>query len=98
MIVNMSEQASQCEIAHIVDRIRELGYQAHITQGEERTIIAAVGSSRHRAGLEALKAAPGVYDVVAIAQPFELVSRQSRRIRTVVDISGVRIGGPEAVV
>src|SRR5260370_16071372 len=93
MIVNMSEQATQQEIAHIVDRIRELGYQAHITQGAERTIIAAVGSSGRRAELEALKAAPGVDDVVAIAHPFKLVSRQARGVRSVVDVGGVRIGG-----
>src|SRR5258708_29411370 len=98
MIVNMSEQATQQEIAHIVDRIRQLGYQAHITQGAERTIIAAVGSSGRRAELEALKAAPGVDDVVAIAHPFKLVSRQARGVRSVVDVGGVHIGGPEAIV
>ncbi len=98
MIVNMAEQATQQEIAHVADRIRELGYQAHITQGAERTIIAAVGSSGRRAELEALKAAPGVDDVVAIAHPFKLVSRQARGVRSVVDVGGVHIGGPEAIV
>ncbi len=98
MIVNMSDQATQLQIAHVVDRIRELGYQAHITQGAERTIIAAVGSSGRRSELEALKAAPGVDDVVAIAHPFKLVSRQARGARSVVDVGGVCIGGPEAIV
>src|SRR5260370_3111421 len=97
MIVNMSEQATQQEIAHIVDRIRELGYQANSTEGAERTIIAAVGRSGRRAEVEALKAAPGVDDVVAIAHPFKLVSRQARGVRSVVDVGGVRIGGPEVV-
>lgn len=98
MIVNMSDKATAREITHVVDRIRELGYQAHITQGAERTIIAAVGSNGRRAELEALKAAPGVEDVVPIAHPFKLVSRQVRGARTVVDVGGVLIGGPEAVV
>ena len=44
MIVNMSEKATEQEIAHIVDRIREAGYTPHLTRGVERTIVAAVGA------------------------------------------------------
>ena len=43
MIVNMSEKATEQEINHIIDRIREAGYQPHVTRGTERTIVAAVG-------------------------------------------------------
>ena len=97
MIVNMSEDASEEQIQHIADRIREAGYQAHITRGTQRAIVAAVGSGR-RNEIEALQAAPGVEGVVAIAQPFKLVSRQVHPSRTVVDVGGVQIGGPEIVV
>ena len=48
--------------------------------------------------LEALKAAPGVEDVVPIAHPFKLVSKQTKSGRTQVDVGGVIIGGEEAVV
>jgi 3-deoxy-7-phosphoheptulonate synthase len=98
MIINMSETATEQEIQHVVERIRECGYQAHLTRGSERTIVAAVGSSGRRNEIEALKAAPGVDDVVAIAQPFKLVSRQTKPERTVVDVGGVRIGGEHIVV
>ena len=37
-------------------------------------------------------------NVVAIAQPFKLVSRQVKPERTVVNVNGVAIGGPEIVV
>src|SRR5438270_555738 len=97
MIVNMSEKATEQEINHVIERIREAGYQPHITRGTERTIVAAVGSGR-RHEIEALQVAPGVDTVVAIAQPFKLVSRQVRPERTVVRILGVAIGGPEVVV
>ena len=46
MIVNMSEKATEQEINHVIERIREAGYQPHITRGTERTIVAAVGSGR----------------------------------------------------
>jgi 3-deoxy-7-phosphoheptulonate synthase len=97
MIVNMSEGASEQEINHVIDRIREAGYQPHITRGTSRTIVAAVGSGR-RHELEALRAAAGVEDVVAIAQPFKLVSRQVKPHRTVVNVGDVAIGGEAVVV
>src|SRR5579859_5950204 len=97
MIVNMSEKATEQEINHIIERIREAGYQPHVTRGTERTIVAAVGSGR-RHEIEALQVAPGVDNVVAIAQPFKLVSRQVKPDRSIVKINGVSIGGPEVVV
>jgi 3-deoxy-7-phosphoheptulonate synthase len=97
MIVNMSEKATEEQIQHVIDRIREAGYQPHTTRGTERTIVAAVGSGR-RHEIEALQVAPGVDNVVAIAQPFKLVSRQVNPERTVVYVDGVAIGGPEVVV
>src|SRR5207302_10145155 len=57
-----------------------------------------VGSGGRRHELEALRAAPGVEDAVAIAQPFKLVSHHAGRQRTVVNVDGVRIGGGEVVV
>src|ERR1700739_4001165 len=97
MIVNMSEKASEDQIAHVIERIREAGYQPHVTRGVERTIVAAVGSAR-RHEIEALLVAPGVENVVPIAQPFKLVSRQVRPERSVVKVGGVAIGGPGGVV
>ena len=98
MIINMSERATEQEIQHVIDRIKEAGYQAHVTRGAERTIVAAIGSGGRRHELEALQAAPGVEAVVAIAQPFKLVSKQVKPSGTVVDIAGVRIGAGEVVV
>jgi len=98
MIINMSEQATQQEIEHVVERVKEAGYHAHVTRGEERTIVAAVGSGGRRHELEALAAAAGVADVVAISDPFKLVSRQAKPQRTVVNVGGVRIGDGSLVV
>jgi 3-deoxy-7-phosphoheptulonate synthase len=98
MIVNMSDNATEQQIDHIIQRIREAGFQPHVTRGTERTIVAAVGSGGRRHEIEALSVAPGVDNVVAIAQPFKLVSLQTRPQRSMVDVAGVKIGGPEVVV
>ncbi len=103
MIVNMSDNATEEQIDHIIQRIREAGFQPHVTRGTERTIVAAVGSGGRRHEIEALSVAPGVDNVVAIAQPFKLVSRQTRPQPSVVSVGGgknggVKIGGPGVVV
>jgi 3-deoxy-7-phosphoheptulonate synthase len=108
MIVNMSDSATEQQIEHIIQRIREAGFQPHVTRGTERTIVAAVGSGGRRHEIEALSVAPGVDNVVAIAQPFKLVSRQTRPQGSVVSVGGgktggttigeITIGGPEVVV
>src|SRR5246127_1565970 len=97
MIVNMSEEATEQEISHVIERVREAGYQPHVTRGTTRTIVAAVGSGR-RHEIEALRVAPGGEDVVPIAQPFKLFSRQVKPHRSIVDVGGVPIGGDGVVV
>jgi len=94
----MSDSATPEQIEHVIQRIREAGFQPHITRGTERTIVAAVGSGGRRHEIEALSVAPGVDTVVAIAQPFKLVSRQTRPEPSVVNVGGVKIGGEEVVV
>ena len=98
MLVNMSTSATKPEINHVIERIRECGFQAHVIEGAERTVIGVVGNSGRRAEIQALRAAPGVEDVIQIATPFKLVSRQLRQTRTIVDVGGVRIGAEELVV
>jgi 3-deoxy-7-phosphoheptulonate synthase len=56
-----------------------------------------VGSGR-RHEIEALQVAPGVENVVPIAQPFKLVSRQVKPHRTIVRVGEVEIGGDTVVV
>jgi len=99
MIINMISGATEEQINHIVERIKECGFQPHLIQGAERTVIGVVGKNRGRRNeVEALRAAPGVEEVIPIAQPFTLVSRELQPERTVVEVAGVRIGGPEIVV
>src|SRR5215813_6373749 len=98
MVINMAANASEAELQHVIDRVKECGFQPHVTRGTERAIVAAVGTGGSRSALEALKAAPGVEDVVPIAHPFKLVSRQTRGERSCVNVGDVCIGGADAVV
>jgi 3-deoxy-7-phosphoheptulonate synthase len=98
VIINMMLGASEEQIAHVIAVVEQAGYQPHTIRGTERTIVAAVGSGGNRIQLEALQAAPGVEEVVAITHPFKLVSRQVHPAPSVVMVRGVPIGGDEFIV
>jgi 3-deoxy-7-phosphoheptulonate synthase len=99
MIINMAVDATEEQIDHVVKRIQECGFNAHLSRGEERAVIGVVGKSeKHRGELEALQAAPGVEEIIRISHPFKLASRNFRPEGSVVELGkGVTIGGPEIV-
>ena len=100
MIVNMATNATEEQIDHVVVRIKECGCQAHLSRGEERTVIGVVGrSEQHQSELEALLAAPGVEEIIRITHPFKLASRNFRPEGSIVELGkGVSIGGAEVIV
>ncbi|MFZ3199910.1 MAG: 3-deoxy-7-phosphoheptulonate synthase [Candidatus Acidiferrales bacterium] len=100
MIVNMQVGATDEQINHVVERIKECGFQAHLIRGEERTVIGVVGNSnQRRSELEALSSAPGVGEIVKISHPFKLAARSCRPEGTIIELGkGVTIGGNEVVV
>ena len=100
MIVNMATSATEEQIDHVVVRIKECGCQAHLSRGEERTVIGVVGrSEQHQSELEALLAAPGVDEIIRISHPFKLASRNFRPEGSIVELGkGVSIGGAEVIV
>jgi len=100
MIFNMLGDATDEQINHIVDRIKECGYEAHLIRGKERTVIGVVGNSRtSREELLALSSAPGVEEIVRISHPYKLAARSVRPEGTVIELGkGVTVGGKEVVV
>jgi len=92
MIVAMRAEATEEQINHICDRIREFGYTPHIIRGTERTVIAAVGPGDKKEHIEDLKSADGVENAFPIMQPFKLVSKEVKKQKSAVSIGDVTIG------
>jgi 3-deoxy-7-phosphoheptulonate synthase len=98
MIITMKSVASEAQVEHVCERIREFGYAPHIIRGSERVVIGAVGRGDNKDHLQSLAAADGVESVTPILQPFKLVSRQIKPEKTVVRVGDVSIGGNEFTV
>jgi len=96
MVVVMSPDATDEDIAAVVARVEAVGGEAFVSKGLVRTIIGLVGDidSFHHLNLRTLK---GVADVHRISDPYKLVSRQHHRDRSTVWVgSAVRVPiGPE---
>jgi 3-deoxy-7-phosphoheptulonate synthase len=97
MIIVLKPEASEREIDHVLDRLRELGLKSHISTGEERTIIGVIGDDRILQN-QPLTAFPGVESVTPILAPWKLVSREFKRDNTVIDVGGVKIGGKKLAI
>ena len=92
MMVIMHESATDQEVARVCARVEEAGASAHISLGERVTVIGVIGDREAITQLP-LEAMPGVDRVVAILRPYKLVSREFQDRDSVIDVSGVKIGG-----
>ncbi|MDX6673052.1 MAG: 3-deoxy-7-phosphoheptulonate synthase [Solirubrobacteraceae bacterium] len=93
MMIVMKAEATPEEIRAVVERVESAGARAHVSEGEEVTVIGAVGDREHvqRLGLEGHS---GVEQVIPILKPYKLASSQfARGERTVLDIGGRKVGG-----
>src|SRR4051794_38294486 len=94
MMIVMKSDASEADVASVVERVKGAGARAHVSTGEEVTVIGAIGDREHVQRLE-LEMAPGVDRVVPITKPYKLASEQIKHgEQTVLEIGGRRIGGP----
>ena len=93
MIIVIRPNASQEEIAEVVEEVRKLGYTPHPIKGELQTVVAAIGDERTHHTLESLNVLPQVDSVLRVQKRYKLVSRESHPESSVVDVDGVPVGG-----
>ena len=97
MIIVLKPEATPQDIEHLVDRLRSLGLKSQITKGEERTVVGVIGDERVLQG-QPLTVFPGVESVTPILAPWKLVSREFQSRDSVIDVAGVKVGGPKIAV
>lgn len=97
MVIVMASRKKE-DVDFVVRKVEELGYKAHLIQGVERTVIAAVGDEREKFRLQALESLPHVEKVYPILKPFKLAGREAHSHDTIVNVGGMAIGGDEFVV
>lgn len=96
MIIVMSRRAAEADIAGVVAFIRSRGLREHISHGDERTVIGAIGDDRVLSVRE-VQTLPEVEKAVRILDTWKTVSRENRAEDSRVAAKGVAFGGGETV-
>jgi 3-deoxy-7-phosphoheptulonate synthase len=98
MIIVLSKKATQQNKDEIIRKLKKLGYRVDVSQGEERTLLGAIGPNMEgkKMIMEQLSTLSYVENVVPILKPYKLVSSELRK-HSVVDVSGVAVGGRKLV-
>ncbi len=97
MIVIMAPGATRAQMDNVIARVEQMGCGAHLSQGEERTIIGIIGNGRP-VDPEQIGRMAGVERVVPILRPFKLASRDFHPQDSVIKLNGVSIGGQQVIV
>lgn len=92
MIIVLKPNPSPDQVRHVIERIEELGFTPHLSQGVSRTIIGVIGDEE-KLQVEPLQAIDGVESVVPILKPFKLASREFHAADSIFDIKGIKVGG-----
>lgn len=92
MILVLESDATEEQIQGVLARVEALGMQAHLSRGTYRTIVGVIGDER-KLQETPLEAIPGVARVIAVMDPYKLASREAHPQPSVVNVSGVKIGG-----
>jgi len=93
----MKPGATQAEVDHVLEHIHANGLTPHLSGGQERTIIGAVGDT-HAIPIEIFDVLDGVESVMRISQPYKLASRQFHPANSVFPLDGFSIGGDEIII
>lgn len=93
LVVVMRSTATPEDNARVVSRVEELGLEPFESDGEFRAMISARGS-QDVAVIQQIEQLPGVDRVITVTQPYRLASREFHEADTIIEVKGIRIGGP----
>ncbi|MGD9873348.1 MAG: 3-deoxy-7-phosphoheptulonate synthase [Kiritimatiellia bacterium] len=97
MIIVLKKSATEEQIRHIEEKLREWGLQPNISRGSEKTVIGVIGDQtaiRSRP----LEVFPGVESVMTVLKPYKRASREFHEDPTVITIPPVKSGCSPVVI
>src|SRR5882724_1304154 len=97
MLVVMQQGATEEQIAHVIDRLVDRGFDVHRSTGVIHTVLGGVGG-KYDFDLALFEAMEGVKEAHRIVSPYKLASRSFRPEGSVVRVGNVAIGGAQVVV
>ncbi|MBW5391201.1 3-deoxy-7-phosphoheptulonate synthase [Brachyspira pilosicoli] len=97
MIVVMKPNAKEEHVESIIERLKNAGLGIHKSVGVDYTVIGMVGDTS-KIDRDLIASLPGVSKVLKVQEPFKRANRVFKKEDTIVDVSGVKIGGEKPVI
>jgi 3-deoxy-7-phosphoheptulonate synthase len=91
VLIMMSAQATEEEVANVMAHVRDRGYQPIELPGADRLAIGVLGTNPATIR-DAVVALPGVIDAIPVSKPYKLVGREWHPHASVVHVGAVPIG------
>ena len=76
MLLVLKKDAGPEVTESIKAELKRLGFTPHVSEGEETTLVGAVGKGPTPEIMEHFRALPGVAEVIRISKPYKLASRE----------------------
>ena len=97
MIIVMKPKFSEDNLGNVIKTIEGLGLTAHLSRGENTTLIGVVGDKRKllEKNPELL---PDVDRIIQVSETYKLANKKFKTEPTVIDVDGVKIGGDNFVI
>jgi len=92
MIIVLRPLSTEADIMRVEQAVRNRGLTPHTVRGEEQTIIGCIGSTL-KIDAEVWEVDSCVEKVMHVQEPYKLANRSYHPGSTVVNVSGVKIGG-----
>jgi 3-deoxy-7-phosphoheptulonate synthase len=93
----MASGATHEQIGTVVNKIQSFGLDANVSRGTERIVIGAIGDEQ-KLDPEMFDALAGVEYSMHVVKQYKIVSRESHKHDSIIDIGETRIGGNQVQV
>jgi 3-deoxy-7-phosphoheptulonate synthase len=93
----MASGATDEQIGAVVDRIQGFGLDANVSRGTERIVIGAIGDEQ-KLDPEMFDALAGVEYSMHVVKQYKIVSRESHKHDSIINIGETQIGGTQVQV
>ena len=92
MIAILKNGTTPSQIQHLVDWLKNMNLDVHISEGAEVTILGLVGDTS-RVDIDLLKSLEMVETVKRVSEPFKQANRKFHPKDTIIEVGSARIGG-----
>ena len=94
MIIVLKPLSPKEDIERVENMVKARGLDTHVIEGAEMTIIGCIGDTS-RIDSKLFEVDPAVTKVMHVQEPYKLASRAFHPDDSIIDVSGVKVGGIE---